>query len=127
MSVYNENSWVACWLGCWRDGFRINGRLRRKDFWSFTIVLYLVFALVATVGYYCDNLYWYIYPSILCLLSTIPLYTATIRRLHDVGISGWWVLLGSLVLFICLIDGESCDNKYGPCPKNSDSDILKKI
>ena len=48
-----------------------------------------------------------------------------VRRFHDIGGSGWWVLLcavvpyiGSLALLIvALIEGQPRENKYGPDPK----------
>lgn len=47
-----------------------------------------------------------------------------LRRLHDTGRSGWWVLLafvpllGALaILFFTEQEGEAGDNAYGPNPK----------
>ena len=51
--------------------------------------------------------------------------TVTIRRLHDVGRSGWWLLLSPTVLglliigFFLFLDGESSKNKYGAVPTNA--------
>ena len=52
-----------------------------------------------------------------------PLAVA-VRRLHDTGRSGWWLLLaviplvGQLVLLYFFIDeGDEGDNDYGPDPK----------
>jgi len=44
--------------------------------------------------------------GITCILLLIPNLTARIRRWHDVGISGWWLLIslipyiGGIILFI---------------------------
>lgn len=57
------------------------------------------------------------------LATIVPSLAVTIRRLHDTGKSGWWVLLGlipfvGLVLLVFLaLDGEPGDNQYGPSPK----------
>ncbi|MBO4596797.1 MAG: DUF805 domain-containing protein [Bacteroidaceae bacterium] len=62
-----------------------NGRSRRSEFWWTILVAY-----VAT----------YLIPAgFIITLFTIPL---TIRRLHDTGRSGWW-LLGSVILSFVLI------------------------
>lgn len=54
----------------------------------------------------------------------VPGIAVTVRRLHDVGRSGWWLLLvfipviGGVVLFVfTLIDSEPGENRYGPNPK----------
>ena len=58
--------------------------------------------------------------GLVCLYLVVPLLSATIRRLHDTGKSGWWVLvslvpsIGELILFImCLSPSEPYDNRYG--------------
>lgn len=49
-----------------------------------------------------------------------------VRRIHDIGLSGWWMLItlvpfiGGIVVFIfTLIKGNAGDNKYGPDPLGS--------
>lgn len=53
--------------------------------------------------------------------------SATVRRLHDIGFSGWWTLLllpANLILFLtpsgilCFVDTHPGTNKWGPCPKS---------
>jgi uncharacterized membrane protein YhaH (DUF805 family) len=57
----------------------------------------------------------------------IPSLAVTVRRLHDSGNSGWFILfelipyVGGIVLFVfTLLDSQSGSNKWGPNPKNSD-------
>ena len=55
------------------------------------------------------------------LVLLIPLLSQQIRRLHDIGASGWWVLLaffvpyvGWLILFVMsLLPSQPHPNKYG--------------
>lgn len=54
----------------------------------------------------------------------IPTITTSTRRLHDIGRSGWWQLLGFIpligiiVLIIFFVtDSDSGDNAYGANPK----------
>jgi len=54
----------------------------------------------------------------------IPSLAVGVRRLHDTGRSGWWLLIslipliGTIWLFILLVlDSNPGDNKYGPNPK----------
>ena len=58
------------------------------------------------------------------LVSFIPALSITVRRLHDIGKSGWWYLIafvpliGGLVLFVfTLLDSDPDRNEYGPNPK----------
>ena len=55
----------------------------------------------------------------------VPGLAVAIRRLHDIGKSGWYYLLfiipiiGPIWLIILFVtEGEQGDNKYGPNPKN---------
>ena len=61
---------------------------------------------------------------IFLLASIIPSIAVQVRRLHDTGRSGWWILLsfiplvGPIVLIVFYVmDSEAGVNKYGPNPK----------
>ena len=56
----------------------------------------------------------------------IPGLAVTVRRLHDIGRSGWWLLIGIVplvgvfVIFVfTLLDSQPGENKYGPNPKET--------
>ena len=58
--------------------------------------------------------------TVVLLIFYIPLLSQTIRRLHDIGYSGWFVLLGLIpyiggfILFImCVLPSQPHPNKYG--------------
>ena len=57
------------------------------------------------------------------LATIVPSTAVSVRRLHDIGLTGWFVLLhlvpyiGSLVLLCAaLVPGHSEANKYGSNP-----------
>jgi uncharacterized membrane protein YhaH (DUF805 family) len=57
------------------------------------------------------------------LAMLIPWLAVSVRRLHDVGWSGWWLLIwfvplagGLLLLILDLTRGERGPNRYGPDP-----------
>jgi uncharacterized membrane protein YhaH (DUF805 family) len=56
--------------------------------------------------------------GIVNLAVTIPILAASSRRLHDVGKSGWWILITLTIVGIFLLiywwakEGESSPNKY---------------
>ncbi|WP_273691152.1 DUF805 domain-containing protein [Ketogulonicigenium vulgare] len=64
-----------------------------------------------------------IFTSIFWLLTIVPTLAVTIRRLHDVDRSGWWLLIwfvpliGWIVLLIWQVRaGTSFENRFGPDP-----------
>ena len=101
-----------------------NGRARRKEYWMF-VLFNIVFSIAAGIADYMvfgsgsgavSGLY--------SLAVFIPSLAAGVRRLHDVGKSGWF----TLILFVPLVgaiwllvlyctEGTNGDNEYGPDPK----------
>jgi uncharacterized membrane protein YhaH (DUF805 family) len=62
--------------------------------------------------------------GIYSLAMLIPGIAVTVRRLHDTGRSGWWVLvalipvLGFIALLVFMVlDSQPGSNEYGPNPK----------
>lgn len=108
--------------------FDFNGRARRKEYWMFV----LINSIISIVSFYLDNIlgttfaigYGPIYIGY-GLAVLIPSIAVAIRRLHDIGKSGWMYLLvilpiiGPIWLIILFVrEGELGDNKFGPNPKN---------
>jgi uncharacterized membrane protein YhaH (DUF805 family) len=67
------------------------------------------------------------------LVMLIPGIAVAVRRLHDVGKSGWFILIslipiiGGIWLLVLLVtDSESGDNEYGPNPKAVDNNPLSQ-
>lgn len=105
-----------------------SGRARRKEYWLF-VLFNIVFSVVAIV---LDNLlgtasedlgYGAIY-GLYSLAVLLPGLAVTVRRLHDVGKSGWWILIslvpiigGIWLLVLLATDSEPGENQYGPNPK----------
>ena len=65
-----------------------------------------------------------LFSNIYGLVILSPALAVTIRRLHDIGKSGWWVLIsliplfGGIILLVMLMrDSQAGDNKYGANPK----------
>ncbi|MEV7568467.1 DUF805 domain-containing protein [Streptomyces tanashiensis] len=98
-----------------------NGRARRKEFWMFELFNIIISIVLNVVDMSLDI-------QLLSLIYTVgiflPSLAVTVRRLHDTGRSGWWVLIGlvPLVGFIVLIvfaatEGDQHQNEHGPNPK----------
>ena len=108
------------------------GRASRKEYWMFT----LIFTLILIFATIIDNLvgttfeiagfdlgYGWVY-LIVGLLNLLPSLSLIVRRLHDVGKSGWFYfiilipVIGFIWIFILSIkEGDQGNNLYGPDPK----------
>ena len=62
------------------------------------------------------------------LAVLIPSIAVTVRRLHDTGRTGWWILIGLIpviggivLLIFMLLDSEPGENQYGPNPKTQEA------
>ncbi|MCZ0989251.1 DUF805 domain-containing protein [Streptomyces diastatochromogenes] len=98
-----------------------SGRARRQEYWMF-FLFNLIISIVLTV---VDRA---IGSNVLSLIYTLavllPGLGVAVRRLHDTGRSGWWILIaliplvGSIILIVFLAtEGKSEPNQYGPNPK----------
>lgn len=100
------------------------GRSRRKEYWMFMLFNFLIsFALGLVDGILFSSEIG-ILSTIYSLFILVPSIALTVRRLHDIGKSGWWCLIGLipvigaivLLVFACF-DSQPGDNEYGPNPK----------
>lgn len=99
-----------------------SGRARRKEYWMY-LLFYAIFGAVASIIDYMIGSYSIIY-GIYMLAFLIPTIAVTVRRLHDLGKSGWWYfitlipLAGAIWLFVLMcLDGQQGENQYGQNPK----------
>jgi len=93
-----------------------NGRARRTEFWMFALVHLIVIGILSFIGLWPFIIYF--------LLTVIPAVGVGIRRLHDTGRSGWWILLANSPLFFIyyyfmVLDSDPGGNIYGESPKES--------
>jgi uncharacterized membrane protein YhaH (DUF805 family) len=90
------------------------GRARRKEYWYFAL-FYILFGLVVafieriTGTQFLNPIY--------VLGSIIPLLSVSVRRMHDVNRSGWFILIPIYNLILYCTDGTQGPNQYGPDPK----------
>ena len=91
------------------------GRSRRSEYWWATLGVMIISSLVTTI---LPDLAW-----IWGLVTLVPSMAMCVRRLHDVGKSGWfylWMLLplaGPIIILIQLLKDSSDANQWGPNPK----------
>lgn len=98
-----------------------NGRARRSEYWWFVLANCLVGSLLIRLGSYLSL--FEVLSSIYSLLVILPGLAVGVRRLHDIGKSGFAYLMifvplvGWIFLLIWLCRDSAPDNDYGPNPK----------
>jgi len=137
---------------CFKKYIDFNGRASRSEFWYFTLLLVFgYFGLLLIVNYWNDSNLFYelsdtLYNSInyliygmfygLPIICLIPFVSVTIRRIHDIGQSGFVILIFFVGFFIAfllkselivrivfiilgvfLTQKSAGKNQFGPVPK----------
>ncbi|QIK16272.1 DUF805 domain-containing protein [Leclercia sp. 29361] len=103
------------YLDGWKKTFIYKGNATRQDFWSFALMNVIVVLIIAAGSYlilveviadYTSRggmalvwIYFVYLPlcSIVPLILFLPILSLGIRRMHDIGKSGWW--FGGALLF----------------------------
>lgn len=115
--------------------FNFKGRARRKEYWMFVLIdTAIIVSLYLAILYFSDlysrdfnaiGFVLTVFFVIYIIVTFIPSLSVTVRRLHDTGRSGWWLLallipFGGIIIFVfsCL-DSHPGDNRFGPNPKTN--------
>jgi uncharacterized membrane protein YhaH (DUF805 family) len=94
-----------------------SGRARRSEYWYFFLFNVIIAFILGFVGALMRTT---ILSNIYSLAVLIPSIAVAIRRMHDVGKSGWFVLIPIYKLILACTDGTKGDNEYGADPKSSE-------
>lgn len=90
-----------------------SGRARRKEYWWFLIINSLIVAAMGeTVGPYGFHM-----AGVFQAVLLLPTISVNVRRMHDVGKSGWFAIIPIVNLIYALTDSEVGDNRFGRDPK----------
>ena len=99
---------------CFAKYVDFSGRASRSEYWWF-VLAYVIVAVVA--GLIHEVVY-----GLVILAFLLPLLAAGARRLHDIGKSGWWLLLGLIplvnlvLLYFTVQPSQPESNEYGAPP-----------
>lgn len=104
-----------------------DGRARRKEYWMF-LLFNIIFCIVAIIldnilGTAIEGFGYGLFYILYGLAVLIPGIAVSVRRLHDIGESGWMILItlipiiGAIwFLFLMAASANPGENKYGPDP-----------
>ena len=125
-------SYMDATKSCLQQYVGFSGRASRSEYWfaylSFIVAVMGMFTLSIVSLFVVDAL-----ASLMGLLTFgvyiggfLPLLAVSVRRLHDLGKSGWMMLLvfvpivGGILLLVWFVsDGQAHDNAYGAVPTNT--------
>jgi uncharacterized membrane protein YhaH (DUF805 family) len=115
--------WILAPLKKYAD---FSGRARRKEFWPYMLVNYVIMLALYTpfLAGGAENLALGLAFFVYTLAVIVPTIAVFVRRLHDVDKAGWWYFInfvpivgGIILLVICIPEGTQGPNQFGPDPK----------
>ena len=92
-----------------------SGRSRRSEYWWASLAIAIIGGIISAIVPELAGVW--------SLATLIPGLAICIRRLHDIGKSGWWYLfnfiplVGQILLIIRFFKDSAPDNEWGPNPK----------
>ena len=115
----------------WSD---FTGRSSRREFWMYTLVIFVVSFVLGVVDGFLFGAFEpvpegesFVMPTVsfsnaFSLITFIPSLSVSVRRLHDINRTGWWLLILLTIIGLVLIIYWACvrsdegDNQYGASP-----------
>jgi len=110
----------------WRD---FSGRSSRREYWMFTLVLIIIAfvlgildgVMLGVMGYTLNEAETQLFTlgNAYSLVTLIPSISVSVRRLHDIDKSGWWLLLVFtgigilLIIYWACLGSDEDENRYG--------------
>ena len=112
-----------------RSYAEFDGRARRKEFWMFFLINLVINYALMFIGLKINLPFL---STIYGLAILIPYLAVWVRRMHDVGKSGWYLLIPIYYSILAASDSVHGPNEYGPNPKglgneDDDSDHLVEV
>jgi uncharacterized membrane protein YhaH (DUF805 family) len=110
----------------WND---FSGRSSRREYWMFTLVLLIIAFVLGVLDGVMLGVMDYsqgeteaqflTLGNAYSLVTLIPSISVSVRRLHDIDKSGWWLLLCLtgigilLIIYWACLDSDEDENRYG--------------
>ena len=110
---------------CFNKYVTFKGRATRSEYWWFTLCATVLIILLPLLVFALFNAEAMLFAyAALVLAFYLPMWSVTVRRLHDTNHSGWWILCPVYPYILMFIKGSEGENNYGtgenqcqlPCP-----------
>jgi uncharacterized membrane protein YhaH (DUF805 family) len=87
------------YVSTWKNSFRLSGRSRRKEYWTFALFNFLI-GVVFGIGQAFSGTNMIVAGISLCFQIAVlfPNFSLSVRRLHDIDLSGWWLLTPMVIV-----------------------------
>lgn len=114
-SQYNPLDWF---IKCLKNYANFSGRARRKEYWFFVLMQFVVLIIAGVLDviiFKRPSVFYFI----VALGLFIPALAVAVRRMHDVGKTGWLLLIGCIpligliVIYWLVSDTSPETNKWG--------------
>lgn len=116
------------YIKCLKQYADFKGRARRKEYWMFVLINFIIALVLNIIDSFTGTINATtsvgLLGGIYSLVVLIPSLAVCVRRLHDIGKSGWYFLIcmiplvGAIILIVWYCkEGEKNENEWGPDPK----------
>ena len=98
------------YFGVLKNWNKMKGTLDRRTYW--TAILTALVILWILIWFASKIAALSIVAELFCVIMLVPFFTATVRRLHDVNKTGWFLLfglipvIGALTIFVYVIQNS---------------------
>lgn len=127
---------MSWYIAVLKEYATFSGRARRKEYWMFflfsTIAAVVLSILDMAIGTFDPQSGFGLISLAYFVAVFLPNLAVTVRRLHDAGLSGWWILLvfvpfiGAIALLIMMVlPSNAGENKHGPAPRMTPAEPVK--
>ncbi len=102
----------------WNHYADFSGRSSRRDYWM-TFLINVMAGVILVILTQAAHPFIYLYGAF-GIAVIIPSLAIAVRRLHDIGRSGWWMIVyfvpvvGPIILIVWLATRSGPDNQWGP-------------
>lgn len=116
------NEFISAYKTAFSRYADFSGRTSIGGFWRFVAVNFAVFVVLALLGA-ASSIFFVLY-AVYALAVLLPSLAIAVRRLHDTGKSGWFILMGLIpfvgfiILIVFYVQASDGPNQYGPGPQD---------
>lgn len=99
-----------------------SGRARRSEYWYFTLFHVIILITLTLIDTAMDSK---LFQNLYSLIILLPSIAVGVRRMHDVGKSGWFLLIPIYNLILACTEGDTGENAFGPDPKQEEDAVTE--